>query len=97
MGPLAGSRIQGLSHSLMTLRMLLSDLLGTGLSIIQAPLGCPSCPPLTAAVSNAAGFGMLALSGQDLEAARNAIPETRTLSDRFVFVALRRAVRWADS
>jgi len=67
---------------MMMLRTLLADLLGIGLPIIQAPIGSASCPQLAAAVSNAGGLGMLALTWQDLKAARHAIRETRTLTDR---------------
>ena len=66
----------------MMLRTLLADLLGIHLPIIQAPIGSASCPELAAAVSNAGGLGMLALSWHGLEAARRAIRETRALTDR---------------
>jgi nitronate monooxygenase len=67
---------------MMMLRTLLADLLDIDLPIIQAPIGSASCPELAAAVSNAGGLGMLALSWHDLEAARRAIRKTRTLTDR---------------
>ena len=62
-------------------RTLLADLLDIHLPIIQAPIGSASCPELAAAVSNAGGLGMLALSWHGLEAARRAIRETRALTD----------------
>jgi nitronate monooxygenase len=67
---------------MIMLRTQLADLLGIGLPIIQAPIGSASCPQLAAAVSNAGGLGMLALSWQGLEAARHSIRKTRTLTDR---------------
>jgi NAD(P)H-dependent flavin oxidoreductase YrpB (nitropropane dioxygenase family) len=56
--------------------------LGVELPIVQAPMGGASAPQLAAAVSNAGGFGMLALSWHPPEAARAAIRETRELTDR---------------
>lgn len=67
---------------MMMLRTLLADLLDIDLPIIQAPIGSASCPELAAAVSNAGGLGMLALSWHGLEAARRTIRETRTLTAR---------------
>jgi NAD(P)H-dependent flavin oxidoreductase YrpB (nitropropane dioxygenase family) len=64
------------------LRTQLADLLGISLPIVQAPIGSASCPQLAAAVSNAGGLGMLALSWHGLEAARHSIRKTRTLTDR---------------
>jgi nitronate monooxygenase len=67
---------------MMMLRTQLADLLDIDLPIIQAPIGSASCPELAAAVSNAGGLGMLALSWHGLEAARSAIRKTRMLTDR---------------
>ena len=52
------------------------------LPIIQAPMGGASCPALAAAVSNAGGLGMLALSWHPPEAVRAAIRATRALTDK---------------
>lgn len=60
----------------------LLDMLGIEFPIIQAPIGSATCPQLAAAVSNAGGLGMLALSWSGLQAARRAIRETRTLTSR---------------
>src|SRR5580704_2688471 len=67
---------------MMMLRTQLADLLDIDLPIIQAPIGSASCPELAAAVSNAGGLGMLALSWHCLEAIHLAIRKTRTLTDR---------------
>src|SRR5215207_2240950 len=55
----------------------LCGLLGVELPIVQAPIGSASCPALAAAVSNAGGLGMLALSWTDENSVRRAIRETR--------------------
>jgi nitronate monooxygenase len=58
------------------------DLVGIELPIIQAPMGSASCPALAAAVSNAGGLGMLALSWTKPDDVRRAIRETRALTQR---------------
>jgi NAD(P)H-dependent flavin oxidoreductase YrpB (nitropropane dioxygenase family) len=60
----------------------LTRVLGIGAPIIQAPMGGASCPALAAAVSNAGGLGMLALSWASAAEARALIGETRDLTDR---------------
>jgi len=45
----------------------LCTLLNIQLPIIQAPIGSATCPELVAAVSNAGGLGMLALSWRNPE------------------------------
>lgn len=57
-------------------------MLGIEFPIVQAPIGSATCPQLAAAVSNAGGLGMLALSWSDFQAARRAIRETRALTPR---------------
>jgi nitronate monooxygenase len=52
------------------------------LPIVQAPMGGASCPALAAAVSNAGGMGMLAVSWSPLDAVREQIRETRALTAR---------------
>jgi nitronate monooxygenase len=59
----------------------LCRLLNIDLPIIQAPIGRATCPALSAAVSNAGGLGMLALSWQDPDGVRQVIRETRSLTD----------------
>ena len=57
-------------------------MLGIEFPIVQAPIGSATCPQLAAAVSNAGGLGMLALSWKDLQTTRRAIRETRALTSR---------------
>lgn len=64
------------------LRTKLTDQLGIALPIVQAPIGSATCPKLAAAVSNAGGLGMLALTWMDMEGTRQAIRETRAQTDR---------------
>lgn len=63
-------------------RTSLVELLGIEFPIIQAPIGSAASPQLAAAVSNAGGLGMLALSWKDLPATRRAIQDTRDLTYR---------------
>ena len=58
----------------------LTELLGIKYPIIQAPIGSATTPELAAAVSNAGGLGMLALSWTDLETTREKIRETKRLT-----------------
>jgi len=60
----------------------LCERLGLEVPIIQAAMGGASCPALAAAVSNAGGLGMLALSWSTLDAVRDQIRKTRALTDR---------------
>src|SRR5258706_12664081 len=60
----------------------LNSLLDVSFPIIQAPIGSASCPALAAAVSNAGGLGMLALSWHKPERIRELIQETRRLTNR---------------
>src|SRR5258708_2839636 len=64
------------------MRTPLCESVGIDLPIIQAPMGGASCPALAAAVSNAGGLGMLALSWGPTEDVRAAIRATRALTDR---------------
>jgi NAD(P)H-dependent flavin oxidoreductase YrpB (nitropropane dioxygenase family) len=50
--------------------------------VIQAPVGSASCPALAAAVSNAGGLGMLALSWRKVDAIQRLIRETKALTSR---------------
>ena len=52
------------------------------LSIVQAAMGGASCPELAAAVSNAGGLGMLALSWSSADDMRREIRKTRGLTVR---------------
>lgn len=60
----------------------LCPLLGIDLPIIQAPIGSATAPALAAAVSNAGGLGMLAVTWQDIDALRHTLRATRRLTDR---------------
>lgn len=64
------------------LRTKLTDLLGITLPIVQAPIGSATCPKLAAAVSNAGGLGMLALTWKDIDSTRQAVRETRAQTER---------------
>lgn len=56
--------------------------LGVEAPIVQAPMGGASCPELAAAVSNAGGLGMLALSWRPPQYVRAEINRTRELTSR---------------
>ncbi|MFI4973672.1 MAG: nitronate monooxygenase [Caulobacterales bacterium] len=71
-----------LAASEHVVRTRLCDRLGIEAPIIQAPMGGASCPALAAAVSNAGGVGMLALSWTGLDGVREQIRQTRALTDR---------------
>ena len=60
----------------------LVSLLGIDLPIIQAPIGSAVSPELVAAVSNAGGLGMLALSWKSLADARQEIQITKSLTSK---------------
>ena len=60
----------------------LTKLLAIKHPIIQAPLGSATTPELAAAVSNAGGLGMLALSWADPAQTRAQIRRTKALTDR---------------
>jgi nitronate monooxygenase len=64
------------------MRTNLCEKLGIDVPIIQASMGGASCPQLAAAVSNAGGLGMLALSFVDLDEIRRQVRETKALSQR---------------
>lgn len=58
----------------------LTELLNIRFPIMQAPIGSCSCPELAAAVSNAGGLGMMALSWDSLENCRRKIASTLLLT-----------------
>ena len=64
------------------MRTAICDQLNIDVPIIQAAMGGASCPALAAAVSNAGGLGMLALSWTPVDAIRNIVHETRALTHR---------------
>jgi NAD(P)H-dependent flavin oxidoreductase YrpB (nitropropane dioxygenase family) len=64
------------------MRTQLCNRLGIKFPIVQAPVGRASGAALAAAVSNAGGLGMLALTWTSPEAAREEIRCTRTLTDK---------------
>jgi NAD(P)H-dependent flavin oxidoreductase YrpB (nitropropane dioxygenase family) len=65
-----------------TIQTSLTQVLRINLPIVQAPIGDATCPALAAAVSNAGGLGMLALSLADADTIRRSISQTRNLTDR---------------
>lgn len=69
------------SMTKMRIRTKITERLKIALPIIQAPIGSATCPRLAAAVSNAGGLGMLALTWGDIQHARHAIRETRAQTD----------------
>ncbi len=60
----------------------LTTLLEINFPIIQAPVGSATTPELVAAVSNAGGLGMLALSWADIATMREQIRKTKRLTDK---------------
>src|SRR5579864_6660313 len=64
------------------MRTALTERLGLTAPIVQAPMGGATSPTLAAAVTNAGGLGMLALSWSPLEQVREQIRETKRLTDR---------------
>lgn len=61
----------------MSLRTSFCDLAGISVPIVQAPIGGPCTPALAAAVSEAGGLGMLALSWSEERALRDELIATR--------------------
>jgi len=66
----------------------LASLLGVDLPIVQAPIGTASVPALAAAVSNAGGLGMLALTWCRPDEIASVIGEARALTSRPVGINL---------
>jgi NAD(P)H-dependent flavin oxidoreductase YrpB (nitropropane dioxygenase family) len=64
------------------LHTALCDRLGIDLPIVQAPVGSAARPELVAAVSEAGGLGMLALTWHSPDQARRSIRRTRQLTTR---------------
>ncbi|MEQ4574162.1 MAG: nitronate monooxygenase [Gammaproteobacteria bacterium] len=62
--------------------MDLLDRLGINLPLIQAPMAGVSTPALAAAVSNAGALGSIAIGASTVAQARQAIEDTRALTDR---------------
>jgi nitronate monooxygenase len=60
----------------------LCDALKIDVPIIQAPIGSATSPALAAAVSNAGGLGMLAITWRSPDEIRALIRQTRTLTQR---------------
>ncbi len=69
------------SSVVRTIRTSLSQLLRIDLPIVQAPIGDATSPALAAAVSNAGGLGTLAMSFEGIDAMRQSIRETRSLTN----------------
>ncbi len=64
------------------LRTPLCDRLGIDLPIVQAPIGSAATPELAAAVANAGGLGMLAMSWTEPDIIRSEIRRTKELTAR---------------
>ena len=64
------------------MRTALTELLGIEAPIVLAPMGGAVTPELAAAVSNAGGLGMLALSWSTPDDVRSQVAETAALTDR---------------
>lgn len=64
------------------MRTTLCDMLGIEFPIIQAPMGGAAGPQLAGAVSSAGGLGTLPLSWQDSSELRQAVRETKSLTDK---------------
>jgi len=64
------------------MRTALTERLGIEHPIVQAPIGGLSNPRRVAAVSNAGGLGMIALTWHDIDAARAAVRSIRGLTDK---------------
>ena len=60
----------------------LTSLLGTALPIVQAPIGSAAVPALAAAVSNAGGLGMVALTWHRPDEVAAALDDVRALTSR---------------
>ncbi|MDQ8032237.1 MAG: nitronate monooxygenase [Bordetella sp.] len=60
----------------------LATRLGLALPVIQAPMAGAAPPALVAAASNAGAFGFLGVGAMNAEGARQAIAQTRALTDR---------------
>ncbi|MFC6824006.1 NAD(P)H-dependent flavin oxidoreductase [Halopelagius fulvigenes] len=59
----------------------LTERLGIERPVVQAPVGSATCPELAAAVSEAGGLGMLAVTWRDPDDAREAVRETTRRTD----------------
>jgi len=66
----------------------LTSLLGIELPIVQAPIGSAAVPALAAAVSNAGGLGMVALTWHRPDRVAATLDEVRTLTSRPVGINL---------
>ncbi len=67
---------------MLTLHTALCDLLHIKVPIVQAPIAVAATPALVAAVSNAGGLGLFAMTGRDPDAIRQVIRDARLLTDR---------------
>lgn len=63
------------------LETALTEQLGLTAPIVQAPIGSASCPALAAAVADAGGVGMLAVTWRDAASTRELIARTRRRTD----------------
>lgn len=66
----------------MCFHTTLCDQLGIEVPVLQAPIGGVSNPKLAAAVSNAGGLGMIAMTWSSEESTRRILSETRALTQK---------------
>ena len=75
------------------IRTRVSELLGTALPILQAPMGWIARSALASAVSNAGGMGIIETSSGELDAVREEIRKMRDLTDAPFGVNIAQALR----
>jgi nitronate monooxygenase len=68
------------------LRTALTDALGLDVPIVQAPIGSATCPALAAAVADAGGLGMVAVTWRDRAQTRAVLADTKHRTDGVVGV-----------
>src|SRR4051794_25065663 len=66
----------------MNITNRVTELLGTELPIVQAPMGWIARSQLASAVSNAGGLGIIETSSGELDAVREEIRKMRELTDK---------------
>lgn len=76
-----GADAASLDAAQATLRTEFCARVGVGLPIVQAPIGRASNPAMVAAVSNAGGLGMLAVTWDGEDDLRSRLRATRALTD----------------
>ncbi|MEI4234842.1 nitronate monooxygenase [Roseovarius sp. D22-M7] len=75
----------------------LRDNLGIEIPILSAPLGGASGPDLVGAVPNAGGYAIIPLWGDPVDAVRDGIRRTGSLTDRNFAVNLNMSLDYRDA